>query len=63
MADMSDTSVTLHPTVMASGPLTYLMGCGVPSYNSYQVCYLQKRVVFTEATGYIVLAQSSGNTV
>jgi len=32
--------VTLHATVMASGSLTYLVGCGVASYNSYQVCYL-----------------------
>ena len=27
------------------------MGCGIASYNSYQVCYLQKRVVLTQATG------------
>ena len=32
--------VTLHATVMASGSLTYLVGCGVASYDSYQVCYL-----------------------
>ena len=32
--------VTLNATVIASGPLTYLMGYGVASYNSYQVCYL-----------------------
>ena len=43
--------VTLHGTVMASGPLTHLMGCGVASNDSYQVCYLQKRVMLTEATG------------
>jgi len=43
--------VTLHATVAASGPLTYLMGCGVASNDSYQVCYLWKRMVLTEATG------------
>ena len=32
--------VTLHPTVMASGPLAYFMGCSVASYYSYQVSYL-----------------------
>ena len=32
--------VTLHATVMASGSLTYLVGCGVASNDSYQVCYL-----------------------
>ena len=32
--------VTLHATVMASGSLTYLMGCGVASNDSYQVSYL-----------------------
>ena len=32
--------VTLHATVMASGSLAYLVGCGVASYDSYQVCYL-----------------------
>ena len=31
--------------------LTYLVGRRIASYNSYQVCYLQKRVVLTEATG------------
>ena len=31
--------VTLHATVMASGSLTYLMGRGVASYDSYQVSY------------------------
>ena len=43
--------VTLHATVMASGSLTYLMGCGIASNDSYQVCYLQHRMVLTEATG------------
>ena len=43
--------VTLHAAVMASGSLTYLVGCSVASYDSYQVCYLKKRVVLTEATG------------
>jgi hypothetical protein len=32
--------VTLHTTVMASGPLTYLVGYGVASYYSDEVCYL-----------------------
>ena len=36
---------------MASGPLTYLMGCRIASYDSYQVSYLQHRMVLTEATG------------
>jgi len=31
--------VTLHPTVMASGSLTYLVGCGIASNDSYQVSY------------------------
>ena len=43
--------VTLHATVMASGPLTYLVGCGVASNDSDQVSYLQHRMVLTEATG------------
>jgi len=32
--------VTLHAAVMASGSLTYLVGCGIASYDSYQGCYL-----------------------
>ena len=32
--------VTLHATVMASGSLTYLMGCRIASYDSDQVSYL-----------------------
>jgi hypothetical protein len=32
--------VALHATVMASGSLTYLVGCGVASYYSNQVSYL-----------------------
>jgi len=43
--------VTLHAAVMASGSLTYLMGCGVASCDCYQVCYLKHRMVLTEATG------------
>ncbi|MDC3264782.1 hypothetical protein OAU61_01650 [Planktomarina temperata] len=43
--------VTLHAAVIASGLLTYLMGCGVASNDSDQVCYLQHRMVLTEATG------------
>ena len=35
---------------MASGSLTYLMGCGIASYDSYQVSYLWHRMVLTEAT-------------
>jgi hypothetical protein len=27
--------VTLHATIMASGSLTYLMGCGVASKHKY----------------------------
>ena len=33
--------VTLHATVMASGPLTYLMGCGVASNH----CKLKTRLI------------------
>jgi hypothetical protein len=43
--------VTLHAAVMASGFLSYLVGCGIASNDSYQVCYLEKRVMLTEATG------------
>ena len=32
--------VTLHATVMASGSLAYLVGCGVASYDSCMVGYL-----------------------
>ena len=32
--------VTLHATVMASGSLTYLVGCSIASHDSYQVSYL-----------------------
>ena len=32
--------VTTHATVMASGSLAYLMGCGVASNDCNQVCYL-----------------------
>ena len=42
--------VTLHAAVMASGSLTYLMGCGIASYDSYQVSYLWHRMLLTEAT-------------
>jgi hypothetical protein len=31
--------VTLHAAVMASGSLTYLVGCGIASNDSYQVSY------------------------
>ena len=43
--------VTFDATVVASGPLTYLVGCGIASNDRYQVCYLKKRMVLTEATG------------
>lgn len=32
--------VTFDATVVASGPLTYLVGCGIASNDSYQVSYL-----------------------
>ena len=32
--------VTLHATVMASGSLSYLVGRGITSNDSDQVCYL-----------------------
>ena len=38
----------LYTEVMTSGPLTGLMGCGVASNDSNQVCYLQRRMVLTE---------------
>jgi hypothetical protein len=44
--------VTLDTAVMASGFLTYLVCCGVASHYSYQVCYLQQRVMLTKTTGY-----------
>ena len=43
--------VTLHATVMASGSLTYLVGYGVASFDSYQVGSLLKRMMLTKATG------------
>jgi hypothetical protein len=36
---------------MNMNSLKYLVGCGVASYYSYQVCYLLKRVMLTEAAG------------
>jgi len=36
---------------MASGALAYLVGCGVAYKDTYEVGYLQKRMVLTEATG------------
>ena len=32
--------VTFDATVMTAGFLTYLMGCGVASYDSYKVSHL-----------------------
>ena len=32
--------VTLDATIMASGSLTFLVGCGKPSYDCNEVCYL-----------------------
>ena len=43
--------VALVPAVMASGSLPYLAGCGVASFDSYQVGYLWKRMILTKATG------------
>ena len=50
---------------MTSGSLTYLMGCSVASYDSYQVCYLWHRMVITEAAGdaELVLWDGSGSHV
>ena len=55
--------VTLHATVMASGSLTYLMGCDVTSYDSNQVSYLKHRMVLTEATGDAELVLCGGTTL
>ena len=41
---------------MASGSLTYLMGCGVASTDRCEVCSLMQRVVPTEARGDAELA-------
>ena len=43
--------VALVPAVMASGSLTYLVGYGVASFDSYQVGSLLKRMMLTKATG------------
>jgi hypothetical protein len=43
--------VTLHATLLASGSLSYLVGCGVASNDSNQVCYLEHRMMLTKATG------------
>ncbi|WP_347837380.1 hypothetical protein [uncultured Planktomarina sp.] len=43
--------VTLNAAVMTSGSLTYLMGCGIASNDSNQVCYRKHRMVLTEAAG------------
>ena len=43
--------VTLHAAFVISGTLTYLVGCGIASNESNQVCYLQHRMVLTEAAG------------
>ena len=53
IARVNDLYVLLHltATVMASGLLTYLVGCGVASNDSDQVSYLQHRMVLTEAAG------------
>ena len=42
--------VALVPAVMASGSLTYLVGYGVASFDSYQVGSLLKRMMLTKAT-------------
>jgi len=38
-------------TVMASRSLTHFVGCGIASNDSYQVSYLQHRMVLAEAAG------------
>jgi hypothetical protein len=43
--------VAFDATVMASGSLTYLVGCGIASYDSDQACYLEHHMVLTEAAG------------
>ena len=43
--------VTLHATVMTFGSLTYLVGCSIASCECNQDCYLEHRVVLTEAAG------------
>ncbi|MDA8821622.1 hypothetical protein N9N45_04920 [Planktomarina temperata] len=45
---------------MASGSLTYLMGCRIASNNSDQVGYLKKRVMLTETTGDVELVLWDG---
>ena len=42
--------VTLHAAVAASCSLTYLVGCGIASNDSYQVSYRKHRMVLAEAT-------------
>jgi hypothetical protein len=43
--------VTLYATVTASGSPAYFMGCGIAAYDSYQICYLEHRMVLTKAVG------------
>ena len=43
--------VAVDATVMASGSLTYPVGCGIASHDSDQVCYLEHHMVLTEAAG------------
>jgi hypothetical protein len=46
---------------MASGSLTYLMGCGVASTDRCEVCSLMQRVVPSEARGDAELALWDGS--
>ena len=38
--------VTLHATVVASGPLTYLMGCGVASCVNIRFATLETTLLY-----------------
>ena len=42
-------------TLITSGSLTHLIDCSIASYYGNQVCYLQKRVMLTEAAGDVEL--------
>tara|TARA_B100001059_G_C17773827_1_gene550052 strand:- start:434 stop:634 length:201 start_codon:yes stop_codon:yes gene_type:complete len=43
--------VSLNATVTASGSLAYFVGYGIASYDSYQICYREHRMVLTKAAG------------
>jgi len=44
-------AITFDATASTYGSLTGVMGCSIASNDSYQVCYLWKRMVLTEAAG------------